>query len=65
MTNLINPSCWRRTNYLSHDEIPKDIADIVRLASGEKNITDLSLADINGWVDMMEENCPILIEDLR
>ena len=40
--------------YKTHDDIPTSVADFILTASGETNIKQVSLKDINGFVEMME-----------
>ena len=40
--------------FKSYDDIPTSVADFVLTASGETNIKQVSLKDINGFVEMME-----------
>ena len=40
--------------FKNHDDIPTSVADFVLTASGETNIKQVSLKDINGFVEMME-----------
>lgn len=40
--------------FKSHDDIPTSVADFILTASGETNIKQVSLKDINGFVEMME-----------
>lgn len=42
------------TVYKTHDDIPTSVADFVLTASGETNIKQVPLKDINGFVEMME-----------
>ena len=42
------------TIYKTHEEIPTSVADFVLTASGETNIKQVPLKDINGFVEMME-----------
>ena len=37
-----------------HDDIPTSVADFILTASGETNIKQVPLKDINGFVEMME-----------
>ena len=40
--------------FKSHDDIPTSVADFILSASGETNIKQVPLKDINGFVEMME-----------
>lgn len=40
--------------YKTHKEIPTSVADFILTASGETNIKQVPLKDINGFVEMME-----------
>ena len=40
--------------FKSHDDIPTSVADFILTASGETNIKQVSLEDINGFVELME-----------
>lgn len=40
--------------FKNHDDIPTSVADFVLTASGETNIKQVPLKDINGFVEMME-----------
>ena len=40
--------------FKNHDDIPTSVADFVLTASGETNIKQVPLKDINGFVDDME-----------
>ena len=40
--------------YNSHDDVPTSVADFVLTASGETNIKQVPLKDINGFVEMMK-----------
>ena len=40
--------------FKSHDDIPTSVVDFILTASGETNIKQVSLKDINGFVEMME-----------
>lgn len=40
--------------YKTYDDIPTSVADFVLTASGETNIKQVPLKDINGFVEMME-----------
>jgi len=42
------------TVYKTHEEIPTSVADFILTASGETNIKQVPLKDINGFVEMME-----------
>jgi len=42
------------TVYKTHDDIPTSVADFILTASGETNIKQVPLKDINGFVEMME-----------
>tara|TARA_A100001015_G_C14377037_1_gene476493 strand:+ start:30 stop:224 length:195 start_codon:yes stop_codon:yes gene_type:complete len=42
------------TVYKTHEEIPTSVADFILSASGETNIKQVPLKDINGFVEMME-----------
>jgi hypothetical protein len=42
------------TLYKTHEEIPTSVADFILSASGETNIKQVPLKDINGFVEMME-----------
>jgi len=40
--------------FKSYDDIPTSVADFILTASGETNIKQVPLKDINGFVEMME-----------
>lgn len=40
--------------YKTYEEIPTSVADFILTASGETNIKQVPLKDINGFVEMME-----------
>ncbi len=42
------------TLYKTHEEIPTSVADFILSASGETNIKQVPLKDINGFVELME-----------
>jgi hypothetical protein len=42
------------TLYKTHEEIPTSVADFILSASGETNIKQVPLEDINGFVELME-----------
>jgi hypothetical protein len=42
------------TVYKTHEEIPTSVADFILSASGETNIKQVPLKDINGFVELME-----------
>jgi hypothetical protein len=42
------------TLYKTHEEIPTSVADFILSSSGETNIKQVPLKDINGFVEMME-----------
>ena len=44
------------SRFKSHDDIPTSVADFVLTASGETNIKQVPLKDINGFVEMMVDS---------
>ena len=42
------------TKFKTHEEIPKSLVDNILTMSGETNIKQVPLKDINGFVEMME-----------
>ena len=44
-----------RFNYKSYSDIPEGTKKEILWVSEEKNIEDVTLEDINGWLNMLEE----------
>ena len=42
------------TKFKTHEEIPTSLADNILTMSGETNIKQVPLKDINGFVELME-----------
>lgn len=40
--------------YTRHDTIPAHLAETILVFSGAERLTDVPLADINGFIEMME-----------